>query len=73
MKTKDIWQLEGICGTIIFESCGRSGAEKKVPEKKQLNESDGTYEQIAVKLRRILSKTDICSETDVCYFSVSRK
>ena len=46
---------------------------KKVPEKKQLNESDGTYEQIAVKLRRILSKTDICSETDVCYFSVSRK
>ena len=52
---------------------GPSDQTKKVPEKKQLNESDGTYEQIAVKLRRILSKTDICSETDVCYFSVSRK
>lgn len=30
MKTKDIWQLEGICGTIIFESCGRSGADDYV-------------------------------------------
>ena len=34
MKTKDIWQLEGICGTIIFESCGRSGAEKKCRKRK---------------------------------------
>ena len=34
MKTKDIWQLEGICGTIIFESRGRSGAEKKCRKRK---------------------------------------
>jgi hypothetical protein len=34
MKTKDIWQLEGICGTIIFESCGRSGAEKSAGKEK---------------------------------------
>ena len=41
---------------------------KKRTEKKQLNETGGAYEQNAVNLRRILSKTDICSETDVCYF-----